>query len=60
MDSSSTSQGSEEAVSCINNAFENFVTSRLDSGMCKKSKFRVQYRELKEDFESKKYFTWSL
>ena len=31
-----------------------FVTSRLHSGMCKKSKLRV-YRELKEDFECKKY-----
>ena len=43
----STSLGSKEAVSCINNAFKN-------SGMCKKSKLRV-YRELKEDFECKKY-----
>ena len=55
MNSTSTSLGSEEAVSCINSAFKNFVTSRLHSGMCKKSKFRVQYRELKEDFERKKY-----
>ena len=31
----------EEAVSCINNAFKNFVTSRLHSGMCKKIKLRV-------------------
>ena len=28
--------------------------SRLHSGMCKKNKLRV-YRELKEDFEYKKY-----
>ena len=34
----------------------NFVisTCSLHSGMCKKSKLRV-YRELKEDFECKKY-----
>ena len=49
-----TSLGIKEAVSCINNAFKNFVTSSLHSGMCKKSKLRV-YRELKEDFECKKY-----
>ena len=36
------------------NAFKNFVISSLHSGMCKKSKLRV-YRELKEDFECKKY-----
>ena len=54
MDLTSTSPGSEEAVCCINNAFKNFVTSRLHSGMCKKSKLRA-YRELKEDFECKKY-----
>ena len=30
------------------------VISRLHSGMCKKSKLKV-YRELKEDFECKKY-----
>ena len=54
MDLTSTSLGSKEAVSCINNAFKNFVISRLHSGMCKKSKLRV-YRELKEDFECKKY-----
>ena len=46
--------GSKEAVPCINNAFKNFVISRLISGMCKKSKLRV-YRQLKEDFECKKY-----
>ena len=50
----STSLGSKKAVSCINNAFKNFVISSLHSGMCKKSKWRV-YRELKEDFECKKY-----
>ena len=50
MDLTSTSLGSKEAVSCINNTFKNFVVSRLYSGMCKKSKLRV-YRELKEDFE---------
>ena len=44
----STSLGSKEAVSCINNAFKNFVISSLHSGMCKKSK-------LKEDFVCKKY-----
>ena len=41
-------------LSCINNAFKNVVISSLHSGMCKKSKLRV-YRELKEDFECKKY-----
>ena len=54
MDLTSTSLGSKEAVSSINNAFKNFVTSSLHSGMCKKSKLRV-YRELTEDFECKKY-----
>ena len=54
MDLTSTSLCFKEAVSCINNAFKNFVISRLHSGMCKKSKLRV-YRELKEDFECKKY-----
>ena len=55
VDLTSTSLGSEEAVSYINNALKNFVTvSILHSGMCKKSKLRV-YRELKEDFECKKY-----
>ena len=36
--------------------FKNFVIhiSRLHSGMCKKNKLRM-YRELKEDFECKKY-----
>ena len=52
MDLTSTSLGSKEAVSSINNAFKNFVI--LHSGMCKKSKLRV-YRELTEDFECKKY-----
>ena len=34
--------------------------SSLHSGICKKSKLRV-YRELKEDFECKRYvLTWSL
>ena len=50
MDLTSSSVDSKEAFSCINNAFNNFVTSRLVSGMCKKNKLRV-YRELKEDFE---------
>ena len=54
MDLTSTSLGSKEAVSSINNAFKNFVISSLHSGMCKKSKLRV-YRELTEDFECKKY-----
>ena len=36
----------------MNNAFKNFVTSRLHSIMCKKNKLRA-YRELKEDFEFK-------
>ena len=54
MDLTSTSLGSKEAVSSINNAFKNFVLSSLHSGMCKKKKLRV-YRELKEDFECKKY-----
>ena len=54
MDLTSTSLGSKEAVSCINNAFNNFVICRLHSGMCEKSKLRV-YRELREDFECKKY-----
>ena len=48
--------GSKEALSCINDTFVNYVMStyRLQSGMCKKSKLRV-YRDLKEDFECKKY-----
>ena len=52
----STSLGSKEAVLCINTciAFKNSIISRLHSGMCKKSKLRL-YRELKEDFECKKY-----
>ena len=54
MDLTSTSLGSKEAVCSINNAFKNFVESSMHSGMCKKSKLRV-YRELKEDFECKKY-----
>ena len=54
MDLTSTSLGSKEAVSSINNAFKNFVISSLHTGMCKKSKLRV-YRELKEDFVCKKY-----
>ena len=54
MDLTSISLGSKEAVSSINNVFKNFVLSSLHSGMCKKSKLRV-YRELKEDFECKKY-----
>ena len=54
MDLNSTSLGSKEAVSSINNAFKNFVISSLHSGMCKKNKLGV-YRELKEDFECKKY-----
>ena len=54
MDLTSTSLGSKEAVSSINNAFKNFVKSSLYSRMCKKSKLRV-YIELKEDFECKKY-----
>ena len=48
------SQGSKEAVSFINNAFKNFVISRMYSGMCRKSKLRI-HRELKKDFERKKY-----
>ena len=56
----STSLGSKEAVSSINNAFKNFVISSF----CKKNELRV-YRELKEDFECKKYtymesLTWVL
>ena len=54
MDLTFTSLGSKEAVSSINNAFNNFVIISLHSGMCKKNKLRV-YRELKEDFECKKY-----
>ena len=54
MDLTSTSLGSKEAVSSINNAFKNFVIKSLHSGMCKKSKLRV-YRELTEHFECKKY-----
>ena len=54
MDLTSTSLGCKETVSRKNNAFKNFVISRMHSGMCKKSKLRV-YRELKEDFECKKY-----
>ena len=54
MDLTSTSLGSKEAVSSINNAFKNFVISSLHSGMCKKSKLRA-YRELTEDSECKKY-----
>ena len=50
----STSLGSKKAVLCINNVFKNFVKGNLHSGMCKKSKLRI-YRELKEDFECKKY-----
>ena len=53
-DLTSNSLGSKEAVSSINNAFKKFVISSLNSGMCKKNKLRV-YRELKEDFECKKY-----
>ena len=49
-----SSLGSKDALSCINDASMNYVTSRLHSGMCE-SKLRV-YRELKEDFEYKKYF----
>ena len=57
MDLTFTSLGSKEAISCINNAFKNFVTSRLHSGMCKKSKLR----DREEDFESKtEILTWSL
>ena len=41
MDLTSTSLGSKEAVSSINNAFNNFVISSLHSGMCEKSKLRV-------------------
>ena len=44
MDLTSTSLGSKEAVSSINNAFKNYVTSRLHSGMCRKSKLRVERR----------------
>ena len=45
MDLTSSSLDSEEALFIIiNNTFENFVTSRLHSGMCKKNKVRV-YRE---------------
>ena len=51
MDLTSSSLGSKQALSCMNNSFKKFVASRLDSGMCK---LRV-YRELKEDFECKKY-----
>ena len=54
MDLTSTLLGSKEAALSINNAFKNFVISSLHSGMCKKNKLRV-YRELKEDFECKKY-----
>ena len=53
MELTSTSLGSKEAVSCINNAFTNFVISRLHSGRCWKSELRVH--ELKEDYECKKY-----
>ena len=44
MDLTSTSLGSKEAVSSINNAFKNFVIiiCSLYSGMCKKSKLRVR------------------
>ena len=41
MDLTPTSLGSKEAVTYINNAFKSFVTSRLHSGMCRKSKIRV-------------------
>ena len=44
MDPTSTSLGSKEAVSSINNALKSFVTSSLHSGMCKKSKLRVDRR----------------
>ena len=54
MDQTCTSLGSKEAVSCTNNAYKNFFKSSLHSGMCKKSKLRVD-RELTEDFECKKY-----
>ena len=47
MDLTSTSLDSKEVVSCIKNAFKNFVIRSLHSGMCRKSKFRV-YREQKE------------
>ena len=51
----STSLGSIEAISFlhINNAFKNFVISRLHFGMCKKSK-------LKENFEVQEVLTWNL
>ena len=54
MDLTPTSLGSKEVVSSIKNAFKNYIISSLHSGMCKKNKLRV-YRELKEDFECKKY-----
>ena len=59
MDLTSTSLGSKEAVSSINNAFKNFVISSLHSGMCKKSKLRV-YRELKEDLSARSTYMESL
>ena len=54
MDLTSTSLCFKKAVSCINNAFKNFVISRLLSGMCRKSKLRV-YRELKKILSVKNY-----
>ena len=59
MDLTSTSLGSKEAVSSINNAFKNFVISSLHSGMGKKSKLRV-YRELKEDLSARSTYMESL
>ena len=39
---------------CINNALMNYVTGKLHSGMCNKSKLNV-YKKLKGTFECKKY-----
>ena len=55
----SSSLGSKEALSCVNNAFKNFVISSLHSGMCRKSKLRV-YRELKEYLSARSTYMESL
>ena len=55
----STSLGSKEAVSSINNAFKNSFISSLHSGMCKKNKLRV-YRDLNARSTYMESLTWVL
>ena len=51
--------GEKETLSCIDMACYAYITNKLCSGMCKKSKLRVQ-RELEEDFGFKKYLFGNL